>query len=217
MPLVMFSSRWIVTSRHCGYCGSHSRAGRRWTGGARPPAAAACTEVNALVLLPICQTRVRRTGRSHRAHRSGAHVDGRGDPAGGRSVPPRRCARPSRGPSGRLEVPAQLLGQAGAVARRGGVVSGAGVADRAAGDGGHRHAAGQEHRHEEPAAPSNGTRGDRCLRHGHHSAHRRSGCTPVPGPAPTLTVSAWSRGRQGPTKTATAPNARHEPHRPARP
>jgi len=62
MPLVMCSSRSIVTFRHRRYCGSHfpsvSVRDRRC-------AASNCSimiEVNALVLLPICHTLVLRTG-----------------------------------------------------------------------------------------------------------------------------------------------------------
>src|SRR4051795_1965132 len=62
MPLVMFSRRRIGTSRHCGYCGSHCP---RVSSIDRRCSASSCsssTEVNALVLLPICQTLSGRTG-----------------------------------------------------------------------------------------------------------------------------------------------------------
>jgi len=63
MPLVMCSRLLIVTSRHRGYCGSHRPTVSWMDSLCSVSSFSSRTDVNAFVLLPICQTLSGVTGR----------------------------------------------------------------------------------------------------------------------------------------------------------
>src|SRR5512146_1565563 len=108
MPLVMFSRLLIVTSRHCGYCGSHRPSVSLIESRCCASSLSSSTDVNALVLLPICQRLFSGTG---------CVPPKRVVPAPGNTHAQRGGRDVLRLPAGLqvgLEITVQLGGQAGA-------------------------------------------------------------------------------------------------------